>query len=263
MSQTLECAFKETKEIIKKYFPKYRCNLTFKSKAFDFINLPKILRSKEVWDHLPSNFNISGIPMVFYNLNPSIRSTLFNYKQFVLHLNIDEFLKDPNSIKCCWNKYDNSFTNNHYGHIITGNLILLIMRGFINSFPKAQSIENQNKFVFRKLMKKYKLVFINSLSKYQMSKPSIRSIFLEWKSHVMSSVNKKNFTLKNKITCRSVKSLFSDHEDKHTLFSLKEGFVIVPIDKAGNNVAFICKHSYALTVLKELNLDCHLSNQER
>ena len=122
MSQTLECAFKETKEIIKKYFPKYRCNLTFKSKAFDFINLPKILRSKEVWDHLPSNFNISGIPMVFYNLNPSIRSTLFNYKQFVLHLNIDEFLKDPNSIKCCWNKYDKSFTNNHYGHIITGNL---------------------------------------------------------------------------------------------------------------------------------------------
>ena len=73
-------------------------------------------------DNLPSNFDISDIPMVFYNLNPSIRSTFFNYNPFVLHLNIDEFLEDPISIKCCCNKYDNSFINNHYAHIITGNL---------------------------------------------------------------------------------------------------------------------------------------------
>ena len=70
-------------------------------------------------DNLPPDFDISDIPMVVYNLNPSVRSTFFNYKQFVLHLNIDEFLKDPNSIKCCYNKYDKSFINNHYGHIIT------------------------------------------------------------------------------------------------------------------------------------------------
>ena len=73
-------------------------------------------------DDLPSNFDIYDIPMVVYNLNPSIRWTLFNYKQFVLHLNIDEFLKDPNSIKCCFNKYDNSFINNNFGYIIIENL---------------------------------------------------------------------------------------------------------------------------------------------
>ena len=69
--------FKEPKEIIKKSIPKYRRNLTFKSKAFDFINLPKILRSKEKWDNLPFNFDTSNIPMVVYNLNLSIRLTLF------------------------------------------------------------------------------------------------------------------------------------------------------------------------------------------
>ena len=72
--------FKESKEFIKKSISKYRCNLTFKSKAFDFINLPKILRSKKVRDNLPSNFNTSDISMVVYSLNPSIRSTLFNFK---------------------------------------------------------------------------------------------------------------------------------------------------------------------------------------
>ena len=38
--------------------------------------------------------------------------------------------------------------------------------------------------------------------------------------------------------------------------------MILPIDKAANNVAFICKHFYASTIIKELNLDCRLSNQD-
>ena len=46
------------------------------------------------------------------------------------------------------------------------------------------------------------------------------------------------------------------------MFSLKEEFLIVPVDKAANNVAFICKHLYTLTIIKELNPDCHLSNQD-
>ena len=47
-----------------------------------------------------------------------------------------------------------------------------------------------------------------------------------------------------------------------TLCFLLKRTVIVPIDKTANNVAFICKHFYALTIVKELNLDCHLSNQD-
>ena len=41
------------------------------------------------------------------------------------------------------------------------------------------------------------------------------------------------------------------------MFSPKEDFATVPIDKAGNTMAFIGKHLYALTIIKELNLDCH------
>ena len=52
-------------------------------------------------------------------------------------------------------------------------------------------------------------------------------------------------TLKNNITCRSVKSIFSELEVKNTMFSVKEDFAIVPIDKVANNVAFLCKHFFA------------------
>ena len=54
--------FKESRKL--KSIPKYRLILNFKSKAFDFINLPEIeiLRSIEVCDNLPSNCDISDIP---------------------------------------------------------------------------------------------------------------------------------------------------------------------------------------------------------
>ena len=38
--------------------------------------------------------------------------------------------------------------------------------------------------------------------------------------------------------------------------------MIVPVDKAANNFPFIYKYFYALTIIKELNLDCHISNQD-
>ena len=38
--------------------------------------------------------------------------------------------------------------------------------------------------------------------------------------------------------------------------------MIVPIDQATNNVAFICKHFYALTIIIKLYLDYNLSNQD-
>ena len=40
---------------------------------------------------------------------------------------------------------------------------------------------------------------------------------------------------------------------KKELKSLHDKFVLVPIDKAGNNVAIICKHFYAQTMHRELD----------
>ena len=38
--------------------------------------------------------------------------------------------------------------------------------------------------------------------------------------------------------------------------------MFLPIDKVANNVAFICKNFYVLTIIKELNLYCHLLDQD-
>ena len=43
---------------------------------------------------------------------------------------------------------------------------------------------------------------------------------------------------------------------KTLMFFLKKDFVIVAIDKAANDVIFICKHFYVSTIIKEVNYDC-------
>ena len=77
----------------------------------------------------------------------------------------------------------------------------------------------------------------------------------------MSSGDEKIHILQNKITCRSAKSIFSKHEIKNTMLSLAEDFVIVPCDKAANNIIFICKHLYVVTIIKEVNVGIHISTR--
>ena len=49
--------------------------------------------------------------------------------------------------------------------------------------------------------------------------------------------------------------MLRDHGAKSALKELHKKYVIIPIDKATNNIAFICKRLYALVLLKELGLN--------
>ena len=59
---------------------------------------------------------------------------------------------------------------------------------------------------------------------------------------------------------KTVKSVFDDCEAKAELKRLQNDFVIVPIDKAANNLAFICKQHYADIIFSELKYSQILSN---
>ena len=57
--------------------------------------------------------------------------------------------------------------------------------------------------------------------------------------------------VKKKKPCTSI---FKDNAVTECLSELQSKYVMVPIDKAANNVAFVCKRYYALVLLKELGL---------
>ena len=61
-------------------------------------------------------------------------------------------------------------------------------------------------------------------------------------------------SLKEKIRSPKQK-IFSDPDVKDTLRRLYDDFVLVPADKAANNVIVVCKRYYIETLIKELGIN--------
>ena len=55
-------------------------------------------------------------------------------------------------------------------------------------------------------------------------------------------------------------SIFNESNVKDSLNELQDKFVIVPIDKATGNVAFICKIFYAKVILREVGLNTDVNS---
>ena len=74
--------------------------------------------------------------------------------------------------------------------------------------------------------------------------------FIPWKNEVIEMVKAKIASLKCRIKVNKVSSVLKKQEVQEYLSEIHSKFVIVSIDKAANNVAFICKRFYVEVILK-------------
>merc|ERR1712098_1028245 len=82
--------YKPTPEITKK-IPKNVCVISYVNKGLDKINIQKIIRSQEIIKNLPTKLQSREYnPMVTYKLGPTIRNKIFNYKNTVENIKIEE-----------------------------------------------------------------------------------------------------------------------------------------------------------------------------
>ena len=65
----------------------------------------------------------------------------------------------------------------------------------------------------------------------------------------MSLVDRHIEMAQQNFVSKDIKSVLKDPDAKKELKILHDKFVLVPIDKAGNNVAIICKHFYAKNIV--------------
>ena len=90
----------------------------------------------------------------------------------------------------------------------------------------------------------------NTLEKYDLD----ANDFLSWKDDVLSKVDGKISSLKRRHKYHKVKPILKRPEVIEYLETLHSRFVLVPIDKASNNIAFICKRFYVEVILKEIGI---------
>lgn len=86
----------------------------------------------------------------------------------------------------------------------------------------------------------------------KIKKNILQEQLIPWKQKVLEKVDEKIRKLKQRITPKKTNPILKDLEVKQTLESLQKIFVIVPIDKASNNIAIVCKKFYVEVLFKEI-----------
>ena len=245
--------YKPKPAVPKKQVPTSIVPVHFDNKAIDYINLSRILRNKDIVKTLPSCLKETDTKlMVVFNLSQPIRSKLFNYKTFVNDLDVASFLQDETIYPCeC---HLSKFRNIDHGHVLTGNLQIVEynkLRKLISKGPKYREPVAPN---FEKARKCVKDGLVDCINKWTTKFKLAKEFFLEWCESTMVCVDAKIESVAGRIKLSSSRKVLSDPETVRHLKYLQEKYVMVPIDKAANNVAFVCKRYYAKVLLKEMGL---------
>ena len=204
---------------------------------------------------MPAELSTNDIPMVTFSLKNPIRSKIFNHKTFAQHLNIAEFLADQNSIPCsCENSPLKTFKDSHHNHIITGDLRIVRnnkLRKLICKGPKYRESEPISWDKAKCSIQEGVEETINTLSnKHGITKTA----FTVWKNAIYNAIDERTEHLKKTFVPKKIKQVLRDSNVANALSDLQNQFVLAPIDKATNNVSFICKRFYAQILLKEFGM---------
>ena len=235
----------------KKSPPSNCCHIKFDNKAMDFINIQKIIRDKDTVNSLPHDFR-NDIPTVVYQLTNSIRSKLFNYKDFVQNLDVDAFVEDNSTLPCeCLNS---PYVDPHHNHILTGDLNIISeskLRGLIAKGPKYRE---PLPFSLDKAKAEILLGLDKCIDTWCNKTKSSEAVFQDWKGTIASKIDQRISSFRPKKKCNKHHSILKLQPSKECLSDLHSRYVMVPVDKAANNIAFICKRFYAMVLLQELGL---------
>ena len=82
----------------------------------------------------------------------------------------------------------------------------------------------------------------------------IQQDFTEWKRKVIIEVENKMKYLKQKIKAYRTNPILKQEGVLKYLECLHQKYVLVPIDKASNNIAIICKKFYVQVILREIGV---------
>ena len=235
--------------LIEKKPPSNRCHIVFDNKAIDFINVQKILRDKEVLKSLPVHLR-NDTPMVVYELTNSIHSKLFNYKKFVQSFDVDSFLVDNTILPCECEQ--SPFINHDHNHIITGNLDIINDSKLRHLVAKGPKYREPGQFSHEKAKLEIMKGIDNCIKSWSNKIGLSLEVFKDWKDKINLKIDDRISTLA--LNNRKHFPVLKDRNAKKCLSELQEKYVIVPIDKASNNVAFICKRFYASKLCEELGM---------
>ena len=105
------------------------------------------------------------------------------------------------------------------------------------------------------MQKKIEIGLDSSIEKIVSINPKVTmEEFVDWKRKIFQEVDNKIISLKHRIKVHKTSPVLKQDAVIEYLNELHEKYVLVPIDRAANNIAIICKKYYINVILKEIEI---------
>ena len=247
--------YKETPKKVKPR-PKYLLPIFFENKGLQFLRLSSILHDEDVRSKLPDQFREEDSPSVVFSLTGTIRNKILNYKDTVSNIDTNDSDTFGTGLHTC-DCSSSEFVDPHHKHILTGDLRIienLHLRQLIQKGPNYRESRPVNWKRSRDIIESG----LGTCSERMMEGKNITpEEMTPWKNEILKKVDDKIRKLKIRIKPKKNNQVLKRPEVIEYLKKMHEKYVFVPIDKAGNNIAIICKRYYVEVILKEIG---HLGN---
>ena len=215
--------------------------MDYVNKHAEYINFRKIFKIPDVLRASPFKSPNLSKPTISYKYPGTIRSRVLNYKEAY-----DD--KDCDISKMTCDCSNNQFLDKHHKHVITGDLAFIQNNKLRTLLSKGLNYRDQAPPSTDKAYKAAKKA-VNQYCKdmserYKKSKEE----FAEWKTLILEQVQKQ---LQN-CSFYPHNVTLSDDMVKNELKLLHDKFVLIPTDKAANNITIVCKKYYISSIQKEI-----------
>ena len=145
------------------------------------------------------------------------------------------------------------------GHVITGDLNLVDNRKLKNILAKGPKFREPQpinwKYNFKLLMDSVE----DYARRWAAKEKEQVDTLSEWVKAIRSKILGRIKNLEGSVSKR-VTSIFKDPQVRESLSRLHEKYVVVPADKAPNNIVFVCRNYYIECLVKELGIDSSTGN---
>ena len=218
------------------------------NKGMESIKLSRILHS--CTDTIPASFKNKDAPRVLYLRTKSTRSTLLNYHGTMKDAKVNEWMNHTYTCDC----HNSNFCDAHHGHVVTGDLNIIENEMLRNLFEKGPTYREEEPINWNKVRNEIKKGLMQCKEEWARLEDTNPIYLDDWICNVMMKVNAKIRKLEAKHSKHHVNQVLTQDGIKKELALLHEKYVMVPTDKASNNISIVCKEFYISAMLKELNV---------
>ena len=247
--------YKETPKKIKSR-PKYILPLFFENKGLQFLRLSSILHEEEIKSKLPAQFRDDENPSIVYRLTSTIRNKILNYKDTVSNIDIHDAETFGTGLHTC-DCSSSDFVDQHHKHVLTGDLQIIENLQLRHLIQKGPNYRESRPINWKRCRDTIKCGLDSCSDKMMEGKNITAEQMGPWKNEILKKVDEKIRSFKRRIRPKKTQQILKNPEVIEYLRKMHEKYVFVPIDKAGNNIAIICKRYYVEVILKEIG---HLGN---